>query len=80
METPQTPEQWMMRAADARMTALSLGAGASRQMLLRIADAYDDMAGYVRKLARYNSPSGRQSMMSCDTGSWLSSRCGTPVL
>jgi hypothetical protein len=68
MEAPTTPEQWMSRAADARMTALGLGAGASRQMLFRIADAYEDMAGYIRAgrtrmLARSTPPAD-----ACDTG------------
>ena len=41
------PIEWMLRAADTRETALGLSAGVSRQMLFRIADAYEDMASYV---------------------------------
>ncbi len=47
MKTPTTPDEWMMLAADARMTALGLRVGKSRQMLFRIADAYEDMARYI---------------------------------
>ena len=37
----------MMLAADARMTALGMRSGQSRLMLFRIANSYEDMAGYV---------------------------------
>jgi hypothetical protein len=52
MEAPTTPEEWMLRAADARMTALGLTPGTSRQMQFRIADAYEDMASYIAAWSR----------------------------
>jgi hypothetical protein len=58
METLATPEEWMLRAADTRMTALGLRAGESRQMLFRIADAYEDMARYVGAQSPERQPNG----------------------